>query len=48
MVVIGPISNLDKHQGITLAHDEIQLATATVIVAFNQLQALGLQPVGGD
>ena len=42
----GPsaISDLDKHQGIPLAHDEIYFTTTAAVVAGHGLQAAGLQP----
>ena len=45
MAGLGAVADLDKHQGLPLAHDEIDLAAPAAVVAGQGLQAAGLQPM---
>ena len=44
MAGLGAVADLNKHQGLPLAHDEIDLAATATVVAGHGLQAAGLQP----
>ena len=43
----SPITHLDKHQRIGMAHDQVDFTKTTAIVAFQQAQPLGLQMLAG-
>ena len=46
-IAAGTVANLDKHQGIALLHDEIDLPEGAAVIALGERQALLLQVAAG-